>query len=184
MPRDYARKSNSRARPRKHSRSRKKTGSPGWIWLIAGLMVGLFLASLNYLTKETKPTPLPAHIAKPKPTHKQLETKTSYDFYTTLANGQANKLTEDKNSKPITQYHYHYFVKIASLKHFKAADRLKAQLALQGYQVQIKAFTVNGNKWHRVIAGPFSTLAKAEDIQTFLQKHRHIDSRVIKIKED
>lgn len=58
MPRDYKHRTSA---PR---RRRKRQSPPGWLWLVAGLMIGLFVAFVFYLQQRPE-TPVQAEVAVP-----------------------------------------------------------------------------------------------------------------------
>ncbi len=45
----------------------------------------------------------------------------------------------------------------------KAAEELKAKLALSGFVARVQSVNVNGKTWHRVRVGPYSS---ASDVET------------------
>lgn len=59
-----------------------------------------------------------------------------------------------------------YRLRAGSFASIERADRLKAQLTLNGFSTQIESVDVNGNTWYRVFTGPFpnrSQMNKAQD---------------------
>lgn len=58
MPRDYKHRASTR-RPK-----RRNGGAPGWLWLVAGLAIGLFIAFLLYL-QQRPDQPASAKVAAP-----------------------------------------------------------------------------------------------------------------------
>ena len=55
-----------------------------------------------------------------------------------------------------------YLLQAGSFRSHGDADRLKAQLALQGFVANIQSVTVNGDTWHRVRLGPFDSAREAD----------------------
>ena len=55
--RDYANSSRKKAVPRRQTRRKQDKALPGWVWLLAGLSIGLAIAAGFYITR---PTGLPA----------------------------------------------------------------------------------------------------------------------------
>lgn len=72
-----------------------------------------------------------------------------------------------------------YLLQMASLKNYADADRMKAQLTMQGFDVYIQSFNVNGQTFNRIVMGPYSSKQTALQQQAQLQKH-HIASILIK----
>jgi len=59
-----------------------------------------------------------------------------------------------------------YRLKAGAFASMERADRLKAQLTLNGFNTQIENVDVNGKTWYRVFTGPFanrSQMNKAQD---------------------
>ncbi|MBI5041610.1 MAG: SPOR domain-containing protein [Gammaproteobacteria bacterium] len=65
MPRDYK----PRTAPR---RRRKRQSPPGWLWLLAGLTIGLFIAFLFYLQQRPAKQPTVAAPTAPAPASQSL----------------------------------------------------------------------------------------------------------------
>ena len=130
---------------RKKSASRRTKPIPGWVWLLAGLAIGLSIAFFTSLKKEHSKHPsAPATAQSPATTklsHPQDSTKADdkkskqrFDFYTILpemevvvpdVRDKAGRTTPV--DKPGT-----YFLQAGSFRSFTEADNLKAQLALLG----------------------------------------------------
>ena len=174
MPRDYAKRQHKEHKP-----------IPGWIWLLAGLLIGLFVAMLVYIkdnstgklaitetvskvfqgkasneargVKKNNPTPPPELPTSKKP---------KFDFYTILPELEVaipeqdlininNKSTT--NSSKSTQQ---YILQAGSFKKFEEADKLKARLALQGIEANIQKVKINAtDTWHRVRIGPLNNIS-------------------------
>lgn len=87
MARDYA------ARNRKPAA--RPAGLPGWVWLVAGLSMGLVVAVIVYIARPAQPMPMApaagasAQAAKANPKVEiPIKEKPRFDFYTLLANEQ------------------------------------------------------------------------------------------------
>lgn len=75
-----------------------------------------------------------------------------------------------------------YMLQVASLRTAADADRLKAQLAMQGIQVKVQTVTVNGkDTYHRLQAGPFQGKQAVNDARSQL-KTKGMDALPIKLK--
>jgi len=94
----------------------------------------------------------------------------NYEFFEILENKKVTveKVTEykstpkgfDKDGKKIQ-----YRLKAGSFRAQKGADRMKAQLTLNGFNTQIESADVNGSTWYRVFTGPFSNRSKMNKAQ-------------------
>ncbi len=75
-----------------------------------------------------------------------------------------------------------YMVQIASLRTAADAERLKAQLALQGIHAKVQSVTVNGkDTYHRVQAGPYQGKQAANEVRNLL-KAKGLDTIPVKLK--
>lgn len=72
-----------------------------------------------------------------------------------------------------------FLLQIAAFKDFQEADKLKAQLSLQGFKVQVLEKIVAGVKWLRVQVGPFNSEKVAKQAQNLLSQH-HYSSILLK----
>ena len=177
MPRDYA----------KTPRPKHKASLPGWVWMLGGLFIGLFVALLIYLDK-TNPQREPAKIGEAvtqffqqkakdvreatRPETKN-ETKTTdsktlprFDFYTILPELEVAIPEEElieASKKPEAQNNNEgvdYMLQAGSFRNMEQADRLKAKLALQGIVATIQTVHIrDGETWHRVRVGPITDIA-------------------------
>ncbi len=142
-----------------------------------------------------------AHSQK-KPTQ---STEPHYDFYTTLPKDtvettppapkeksspssslpqkQSAATPASSDNKAKNTAATHYLVQVATVSHFKDAERLKAQLALLGYKAAVTRITHRGNPSFRVSVGPYLNAKVANTEQTNLKKN-NIDSIVLAILDD
>lgn len=171
-----------RAAPKRKSRTKNKP-LPGWIWLLAGLVIGLsatFLPKLNEQYINNTATSEPAQSPAPV----ELEPERSFDFYTLLPELE---VVVDKNQKPLPDNKIKakgaesYVLQIGSFKQNTEADTLKARLALLGVETNIEIVTVNKTSWHRVRIGPSKDINHLESIQARLKKEK-LDSILLKVR--
>ena len=72
-----------------------------------------------------------------------------------------------------------YRVQVGSFRERREADRLRAELALGGFESSIRtADTANGT-WHRVMLGPFRGRAAAEAAKARVLTARGIEARIV-----
>lgn len=171
-----------RAAPKRKSRAKNKP-LPGWIWLLAGLVIGLsatFLPKLNEQYINNIATSQPKQTTAPV----ELEPERSFDFYTLLPELE---VVVDKNQKPLPDNKIKakgaesYVLQIGSFKQSAEADTLKARLALLGVETNIEIVTVNKTSWHRVRIGPSKDINHLESIQARL-KNEKLDSILLKVR--
>ena len=170
MPRDYAKRQQKEHKP-----------IPGWIWMFAGLAIGLFVALLVYIKDNssgklvitetvakvfqkqtdvrdvkkdnTTPPPEPPGGNKPK-----------FDFYTILPELEVaipeQELINTTNTSTTSKTKQLYILQAGSFKKFEEADKLKARLALEGIEAGIQKVKINEtDTWHRVRIGPLNNIS-------------------------
>jgi len=180
------------------SRRRKTTGLSGWAGLLCGLAVGLGVAGVIYV-KDHRPD---APLAKTgKPDRKRLRGSEvpdsdpgdssaegpakSYDFYDMLPKFEVVVPEKDKDVHPDTQSvpetrRGTYVLQAGSYKNFADADRVRAQLALQGVESKVQKVTVDNDTWHRIRIGPISKLDELNRLRQILHK-ADVDVLVIRV---
>jgi len=201
MPRDYK----HRARKRK----KRNTLSP-LAGVIGGLLIGLFVAFLVYLKMQEKPDPhvyLQQSIPAPAATAEQdvrdvrkdqkevipPPPKPRFDFYETLPEmevvvpeievvipEQAIKGKAESGVKQVKQPGK-YALQVGSFRGAEQADRFKAELVLQGFEVTVQTVTINNtDTYHRVRIGPFKDLDALNKARSRLNK-QGIENKLIRI---
>ncbi len=200
MTRDY--------KPRGGNNKRRKA-TPGWVWLLAGLVLGLAAALLAYKYHGSAPAkPIARHLdlpseqadeaagpgvttgksgkhaaAKPLPS----PPKPRFDFYTILPKMEVVVPEEDikgrpKSGVPQVDQPGTYYLQAGSFRAYDQADRLKAQLALLGLHAGIETVTVNKNEsWHRVRVGPYKNLDELNRARVLL-KENNMAAVLVKLK--
>ena len=158
------------ATKRKAGRKKKQQQTAGWVWLMAGLSIGLTIAAGIYIQDRTNAAAL---VEKNQEAPRQsvtdiLElpadsTRDEYDFYEWLPEQNSRVPDEDFRSKPkpppqSIEDPGSYVFQVMSFSTNADADRLKAELALSGIVAHIKEVEVNGKARHRVLIGPLSDL--------------------------
>lgn len=177
MTHDYAKKPKAK--------KKAKSQVPGWVWLLTGVAAGVFISFLGYLSDIT-PEPAPESVALPS-TNKaavgKVEEKntTRFDFYTLLPEREVIVPEEPQEADhKITRY----ILQAGSFKHGEDADRLRAQLIMLGLDVKTEAITSsNGETWHRVQVGPFTSRSKMSKARSTLI-NKGIDTLLLKQKVD
>lgn len=181
------------AQPKRRNGYQQRQGPGSGPWLIAGILLALFILGLFYLHSHRKhhEEKLTAketarvshkHTQVKAANNKQTATSTStpqFDFYTMLPDMQvgdsntASKTTAanvSNNQVKSPQAVHQYILQAGAFKRITDADKVRADLILQGYSVQIKAVQVNNITWQRIIIGPYKTLSEARQAQDKLAK--------------
>ena len=72
-----------------------------------------------------------------------------------------------------------YRVQVGSFRERREADRLRAELALGGFESSIQTTDTANGTWHRVTLGPFRGLAAAEAAKARVLTARGIEARIV-----
>lgn len=182
MPADYKR----------HVSKPEKKPLPGFVWLIAGLCIGLFVALLVYLDTQPKSensftTAVKKEFNKikpklePKPKEEKPKNKSEpkFNFYTILPELEVlipDIETRPPDSKTSTgsdeeDSDKEYILQAGSFQKKADAERLKARLALLGFEPNIQNVTINNAQWHRVRIGPYKNTNALYRNLNILHKH-------------
>jgi cell division protein FtsN len=183
------------------SPNRSSRQIPGWLWLAAGVGVGVlvsFLVGLSHLpsagapaqTAVRQPPPKPA---APPPPVTPAKPATRFDFYTLLPEREvivpnerdaiAPKPATDGAGKPAAAAapQEQLVLQAGSFRSPQEADRRRAQLLLLGLEARVESVVANGDTWYRVHAGRFPSREKVttardqlskEGIETLLLKQK------------
>jgi cell division protein FtsN len=73
-----------------------------------------------------------------------------------------------------------YVLQAGSYKKFEDADRVRAQLALQGIQSNVQRVAIDNDTWHRVRIGPISDPAELNRVRDRL-KEAEVDFLVVRV---
>lgn len=177
MPRDYK---NARRKPV------KKT-APGWLWMLSGLMIGLLIAFLVYLSQQSniadrfskadpEPVASKAVVKKPKVGKKAADAGLRYEFYTVLPESEIvipeQELIQRERSKPESQQKKHaYILQAGSFRKKTQAETLKARLALLGIESTAEKVLVHGDTWYRIRIGPFVSIREINSTRNRLRNN-------------
>ena len=193
MPRDY-----------KHRATRRRKRHPvsPWFGMVAGLLIGLFIAFLVYIKMlapspaapqaglpiEVPASPPPAAGQTPGPAQASLPPppKPRFDFYTILPEMEVVIPEQEITGKPeqgVRQVEQPgtYFLQVGSFSSANQADRFKAELALLGLETSIQKVTINNkDTYHRVRVGPYRDLDELNETRRLLKK-QGIEGALIRV---
>lgn len=152
---------------------------PGWVWMFNGVVIGLFIAFLVYLAdlRLNPPAPGSAEPASaPEVASDSDDSSPRFDFYAVLPKMEVivpkgdEEATRERDSNDDSLAHRHsesYLLQAGSFRAAADADRRRAELILQGFDVRVQAVELaSGDVWHRVMIGPFTnanTMHRAQD---------------------
>ncbi len=191
MPADYK----SRA-TRKHKKS-----LPGYVWLLSGLAIGLFVAFIIYLDKQPENTndfgtAVQAELEKLKLAKKSTaENNTSkkktvpvkkeqkFNFYTLLPElellipesetrpPENTTNTQSNNAGTSAPVSKKYVLQLGSFQNLNDAEKLKANIAFLGLEAGIQHVSINNQTWHRVRTGPYKNKQQLYQSQKRLKQN-------------
>ncbi len=187
MPRDYARTSRSRTRAKRRGKG---------LWTTVIILIVLFAVGLFYLKQQSHYLPKTTKATTSKVSHKKTAaavTDTSsqqdFDFYTILRKNQMDTSQINTNNAAVANQSAAslsaksgYIVQIGDFKEYSAADELKAQVVLQGYEVNVTAIKKDSKVLYRVWLGPYQTREQALQQQKNLLENQ-IKSVIITLKK-
>ncbi len=179
------------------------SSTPGWVWLLAGLALGLFVALLVYISgrapvarpaatvvapSANAPATTDTRAVRKAPDSPVATAPPRFDFYTILPEMEVAVPLHEAPGKrtgealPPNDKSGSYLLQAGSFRSFEEADRLKASLVLLGLEASIQTVTVNNkDTWHRVHIGPYKTLAEIDVVRARLKENR-IDTMVLKVR--
>ena len=163
------------------ARKRKSGGFSGWTGLGVGLMLGLAVAVGVYVRDHRGDAPPAAAIKAPKKRGHFNEPQDAggdaaaapdappkdYDFYAMLPKFEVVVPEKDKDVKhdvrPLPETRRGtYVLQAGTYKNSADADRVRAQLALQGVESKVQKVSVDNEPWERIRIGPLDQPRRAE----------------------
>lgn len=193
MSKDYASQANNKKSSKGASRGsagkkRKPVpanSAPSSVqWLLAAVVVVLFIGGLSFLKKHQEMQRQNALQDQPKKAMvvRRIPKEPEFDFYTILPK---EKVWAPKNSAktidtpteanaPVA-----YIVQVAAFQQETAADQFKAKLLAEGYAAQ--ADTEASNGWFRVWIGPLKNLADAQDMQMKTAQTNNVKGIILQV---
>jgi cell division protein FtsN len=186
MPRDYK------------TKRRPASGFTGWMGVACGLALGLAVAGFVYVKDHRADAP-PPHTTKPvkKPHANEPpeadaadagapeQPANNYEFYDKLPKFEVLVPEKDKDVRPDLKpapetRRGTYVLQAGSYKNFADADRVRAQLALQGIESKVQKVSVDNDTWHRIRIGPITKLDELNRLRQILRK-ADVDVLVIRV---
>jgi cell division protein FtsN len=176
-------KSRTRKAVQRNGADRQSSSLPGWMYMLAGLAIGLTVAYAIYVNGNkappAKPTaeavsapPSKPSVSKPAPAvaaeEPIAEGEVTFDFYNMLPNldvGLGEEQTAPEASAapaataapPAVSKQGIYIIQAGSFSGIADANKRKAELGLLGIRSEIKAGDANGRTVYRVYTAPLTT---------------------------
>jgi len=158
------------------TRRKPAGGFSGWTGAACGLAVGLAVAGIVYVKDHRADAPPPHTPKAAKKLHGNEppeadaadagapeQPANSYEFYDKLPKFEVVVPEKDKDVRPDLKTAPEtrrgtYVLQAGSYKNFADADRVRAQLALQGVESKVQKVSVDNDTWHRIRIGPITKL--------------------------
>jgi len=164
-----------------------------------GLAVGLSLSVVvlvwqNYRDKRVPVTTTEVPRPEPRPDKDAgagdaEDGAKNYDFYDMLPNFEVvvpekdREVARERDTAPATiERPGVYVLQAGSYRQQADADRIRAQLKLQGIDANVQRVAVDADVWHRVRIGPITDLAELNRLRARLRA-ADLDALVIRVGE-
>lgn len=178
------------ARDYKRNRGRRE-GFSGWTGLFIGLVSGLSIGIALYLFDPRDPGVPDATIEAGNPAEPASASESAaeepaerYDFYQMLPNFEVvvpeKEVVLPRDAPESAEKKGAYVLQAGSYRKFEDADRVRAQLALQGIVSNVQRVAIDSDTWHRVRIGPITDSAELERVRTRL-KEAEVDFLVVRV---
>jgi cell division protein FtsN len=161
-----------------------------------GLVIGAILTGGFFLYKSGAHKSTEPDTPRPEPQQRAVaqadgeagvssESGERYDFYEMLPNFEVvvpEKDREVKRDVPAAKIERPgvYVLQAGSYRNQPDAERVSAQLRLQGIDAKVQRVAVDNDVWHRVRVGPISDLAELNKVRKQLQA-ADVDGLVIRV---
>jgi len=180
------------------TRRRKSGGFSGWTGVLCGLGLGLGVAGMVFIrdhrpdqptAKTAKVDKKRSHVSEPPDSDAadagDVAPAKTYDFYDKLPKFEVVVPEKEKDVRPDLKpapetRRGTYVLQAGSYKNFADADRVRAQLALQGVESKVQKVSVDNDTWHRIRIGPISKLDELNRLRQILRK-ANVDVLVIRV---
>ena len=179
MPKDFAKKSRKRKSASRLDSQNTSHPIPVWIWLLAGLILGVFATVFMYIQYQPTVIEKPVSKVETKPPSAKSRYKavpaeevyeSEFNYHTDLENKTVEVPVEeplpDSKTKKRT-----FIMQCGSFRKEASAEKLRAQIAMSGFEATIKETIGKNGLWHRVVLGPYSSKRVAERERHQLQRN-------------
>ncbi len=202
VPRSSDQKTTKRAQKKTGSTTKKnsstKKPTPGWVWMLGGLTIGLSVAAIVYFydrgdetVKTATKVVSDAIKAVPKPqlpennAASEKDDGPRFDFYTLLPELEVlipESEIKEEQARIKEKNNIAYMIQVGSFRAYGEADSLKAQMAMLGIEADIDPVSSKGEQWLRVRVGPFTDKRELNKIRNRLHKN-NINTMLVQIKK-
>lgn len=166
-------------------------GTPGWVWMLAGIGLGLVIAVVFMMRDRIEvpsgPRPNPAAQApgsgEEPVAQEPAPRRPRYDFYTVLperevvvpdaeisARAQAEQQSQQPQTPPATPdpapspaaASERYVLQAGAFRSSSDAESLRARIALSGLVARVETAAIDGDTVYRVRLGPYTSASQLE----------------------
>lgn len=173
--------------------SESKDRYPGWVWLLLGLVVGVFFATSRYADNSSNKQTSVRYSYENEPQRY----KEDLDFYRSLEEHElkVSPISEYRstpkqavrpqpslrpNTYAVNPGEY-YLLQAGSFRQREDAERLRASLLLTGLQASVSEVNLSSGRWHRVNVGPYYQTA---DLQSAISILDSVNVRPLVMKRN
>jgi cell division protein FtsN len=134
------------------------------------------------------PRPDPHHQAPPEADSPPAKSTEKYDFYEMLPNFEVvvpekdKVVTRDLPAAAKVERPGVYVLQAGSYRNQADAERIRAQLALQGIHATVQRVAIDTDVWHRVRVGPIANLDELNKVRKQLQA-ADLDAIVVRVAD-
>lgn len=158
----------------------------GWRGVALGAAAGLAVAlAVWLLVRGGEEAPAPVADAADEAGPVAADPAERYDFYEMLPKFEVvvpeREAALPRGAPPATgEPAGAYVLQVGSYRNFAEADRVRAQLALQGIRSRVQRVSVDNDTWHRVRVGPITDLDELSRIRDRLRE-AEMDTLIIRV---
>ena len=210
MARDYASKRSNGHRRSTSKRQARRPGTPGWVWMILGVAIGVAGAAAYWVLQppEQRPQVAAPEPAQPtEPENKGIEVpperEARFSFYEMLPSYEvvipreeiegskeaARRAEPDvresspRNTQTLAEKG-DYIIQIGSYRSRGDAESQRAELALIGVEARVETVTINESEtWYRVRVGPIADAPRVHSLMMRLEEHGMRDAMLVRVKK-
>jgi cell division protein FtsN len=187
----------ARRAPKKQARRNGGSGTPGWIWLLVGLLIGALVVAVMLLRGQwnlpdgSLPTPNPEARAPAASSEEPVAQKPAveprkpkYEFFDVLrdkefvipdaelnAQAQAEASRPADAPVPATVDSVRYLIQAGAFRSSADAEALKARIALTGEVARVESAEIAGGTIYRVRLGPYPNAGSLARAKQALDSH-------------
>ncbi|MEH6589196.1 MAG: SPOR domain-containing protein [Halioglobus sp.] len=191
MAQDFAKKRQGGSKSKGTTKKRKasssaatKSGPRVWRWYGAGVLSGILVCFITYLTtlpaENAPPSASPEAAIDPEPAAEQ-PPKPRFDFYTLLpgrtidVEDDPGQVAKARTTKPAEVY----LLQAGSFRQKDDAERRRAELILLDLDPKVEESSGDNGRWFRVYVGPFESRSKLAKARS-LTASQNIDTLLLK----